>query len=587
MFALRPRILVSALVALAACGPDTTSTEASATAADPTTSTTSGTDETTASTSSDITEDTADTPTSSTTAEPFDPCACDAPVIHEGKLEAADLAAYQGACLVEVTGQVWLEGIEDPSLLTSLAHLQRAHLLLISDSPGLTDIAPLSCLREVESLYLTDNANLVDIGALERIELLDHLILRNMPIQALPGFAPNYQGLHTLYLEDLSALQNLDPMADWPGLHDGGTVYDEFQIRITDLPKLESIAGLAGPIASAIAKSSLDPADGWLWIELTDLPALVTLDGLETFTRGYLSLRRLLAIKDLAPLANLERAIYLVLAGLPGITSLAGLHSLTQAGDLILGGCEDGETMTSLTSLAGIDALTKISGDLWVVDAPALSDLAAPSLTAVQSSNFVDTPALTDAAIAAFNADVNPMYDCAGDVVECTCLGYIPETVSVGCPQSWSGGSAVIGAGQGGPFNGVTAFFGWVGGTFDAELTVVLLDITADIEGAKTDGVNGKKSGRPKAIVQTLRSYRWWLSDGPELVTLYDAEGGYSEATVELDIQGRLGNWLTPDPADPPRLHGTIKSSDPNAAVLLDGPFDAVFCHDFVDELSD
>lgn len=579
MLALRPRILATALVALAACGPDTTSTEAtdtSSTAADATTSTGSTTD-----------DDTTVNPTSSTTAEPVDPCACDAPVIHEGKLEAADLAAYQGACLVEVTGQVWLEGIENPSLLTALAHLQRAHLLLISDSPGLTDIAPLSCLREVESLYLTDNANLVDIGALERIELVDHLILRNMPSQALPSFAPNYQGLHTLYLEDMSALRNLDPMADWPGLHDGGTIYDEFQVRITDLPKLESIAGLAGPIGSAIAKSSLDPADGWLWIELTDLPALATLDGLETFTRGFLFLRRLLAIKDLAPLTNLERAGSLVLAGLPGITSLAGLHSLTQAGQLIVGGCEDGETMTALTSLAGIDALTKISGDLWVVDAPALSDLDAPSLTSVQSSNFVDAPALTDAAIAAFNADVNAMYECAGDVVECTCLGYIPETVSVGCPQSWSGGSAVIGASEGGPFNGVTAFFGWVGGTYNAELALVILGDAADIEAAKADGVYGKKWGRPKAILQTLRSYGAWISDGPELVSLYDAGGGLSEATVELDIQGRLGNWLTADPADPPRLHGTIKSSDPNAALLLDGPFDAVFCDAFVRELSD
>lgn len=57
--------------------------------------------------------------------------------------------------------------------------------------------------------------------------------------------------------------------------------------------------------------------------------------------------------------------------------------------------------------------------------------------------------------------------------------------------------------------------------------------------------------------------------------------------TVELDIHGRLGDWLTFDPADPPRLHGVIKSSDPNAAVVLDGPFEAAFCDDFTLYLSD
>jgi hypothetical protein len=571
MLALRPRILASALLAFAACGPDPKSTD--------TTSTTS--------TSSTTGDDTTATPTGSTTAEPIDPCACDDPVIHEGKLEAADLAAYQGACLVEVTESVELAGIEDPSLLTALAHLQRADWLSINDSPGVVDLAALACLRDASLLSFNDNANLVDISALERLELVERLFLRNMPIQALPSFAPDYQGIRSLYLEDLPELRNLDPMAAWPGLHDGSMSYAGFQVTLTDLPKLESIAGLAGPIASAIAKSSLEPTDNWLSIELTDLPALVNLDGLETFTRGFLVLRRLLAIKDLAPLAKLERTNSLVLAGLPGITSLAGLQSLTQTGRLILGGCEDGETMTSLTSLAGLDALTKISGDLWVVDAPALSELVAPSLTAVQSSYFVDTPALTDAAIAAFNADINAMYDCAGDVVECTCLGYVPDPVYAGCPQSWSGGSAVIGASAGGPFNGVTAFFGWIGSPPGAELALVILDDAADIEAAKQAGVYDSGQGGPKAILRTNRSYGAWISDKPEQVALYDAVDGLSEATVELDIQGRLGNWLTADPADPPRLHGLLKSSDPNAAVLLDGPFDAVFCDAFVRELSD
>jgi hypothetical protein len=70
-------------------------------------------------------------------------------------------------------------------------------------------------------------------------------------------------------------------------------------------------------------------------------------------------------------------------------------------------------------------------------------------------------------------------------------------------------------------------------------------------------------------------------------VVLYDAGGGMSSAEVELEINGRLGDWLTFDPADPPRLVGTITSADPNAAVVLDGPLQAAFCDDFVMYLSD
>lgn len=81
-------------------------------------------------------------------------------------------------------------------------------------------------------------------------------------------------------------------------------------------------------------------------------------------------------------------------------------------------------------------------------------------------------------------------------------------------------------------------------------------------------------------MLQTYRDYPAWLGVRDEQVALYSVDD--AEGTVQLDVQGRLGNWATLDPADPPRLFGQITSTDPDAAVTLDGPFEAAFCKDFV-----
>lgn len=552
-------------VVLVGCGPETADESADG-------STTTG------STTSDVEP----TTSGASTGEQVDPCTCDEPVVHDGDLLAEDLAKYQGKCLVEVTGLIDIDELADPSLLTSLAHLQRARFLRISDSPGVVDLEPLSCLRETIWLHLGDNPELVDVGGLAGVEVAEQISFSGLPIEELPSFAASYQGVRSLHLHDLPALRDVDAVAGWPGLHDGD---GEFQVTITSLPKLESVAGLAGPIGSASAKTTPEPLDGWPSIELGELPALATIDGLEALTRGHVTLRRLPMVTELAPLGQLERG-NLTLAGL-GITSLAGLESLTTFGRVIVGGCEEGEAMPALTSLAGIGAMAEIS-ELWVVDAPALTDLSAQGPVTIEEVNLVDTPALDDAAIAAFMAEVEAKRQCAGDIVECSCIGLIPETVTTGCPQTWSGGSAVAGMSEGGPFNGTTAFFGWRGSNIGfTQLALVILDATSDIEAAKQDGIweNGV-GGRPKAILYT-DSYYNWIGESSSLAVLYDGGGGMSEGTVELAVNGRLGNWHMSDPADPPRLVGTIKTADPNAPVVLDGPFQAAFCEDFVEYLSD
>lgn len=204
----------------------------------------------------------------------------------------------------------------------------------------------------------------------------------------------------------------------------------------------------------------------------------------------------------------------------------------------------------------------------------------------VAEVSFVDTPGLDDATIAGFMAEVDAMYQCAGGIVECTCIGLIPDGVTSGCSQ-WSGGSAVVGESEGGPFNGTTAFFGWIGNNVElSQLVLMIVDETADIEAAKQAGIFGDE-GRPKAQLETGRNYASWIGTSSSPVAFYDADADLSVDEVALEITGRLGNWSTFDPADPPRLVGTIKSADPNADVVLDGAFEAAFCDRFVWYLTD
>jgi len=514
-----------------------------------------------------------------------DPCACAVPVVHKGELSVEDLATYQGACLVEVTESVNIDELEDPALLGALAHLRRARGVSIVRSPGLVDLSPLACLRETGSIVLNENLNLADISALDQVEEAERVHLRDIPITHLPSFAPNYKGIRTLYLGELPELRDLDPIFGWAGIHSEETVYDSFRATIEDVPKIESIASLASPLADAVEQASPEMR---IQLEFADLPALGSLAGLETFTQGRLELRNLPGIEDLSPLSNLERVRELRISGLPALTSLKGLGALTSAQRLILGGCEESDVMDSLTSLSGVDAMTVIGSDLWIVGAPALASLSAPSLVDVKRFSFVDTPALDDMNIAAFSEQVGASYECVGDIVDCTCIDELPRSVTNGCPSSWEGGSAVIGASTVGPLNGVTAFFGWAGSNYYyTSLILVIVDSDADVESAKKGGVWGEQMGTPKAILRPDRSYFSWIGAAPAPVTIINSSGESASATVELDIQGRLGAWGSSNPDDPPRLYGEIKGSDPNADVVLDGPFDAVFCDDFTLYLSD
>lgn len=509
-----------------------------------------------------------------------DPCACADPQVVEGDLDVPGLDGFAGFCIGEVTGRLEISGVTDPAVLQPLAALRRVERLWIRDNPGLVDVSALGCLEEItDELHVRDNPALVDLGALTRVRVAPSMVVENSPIAALPSFAPDYQGMRWLYLLDLPELVDLDPLAGWGGVLPGSGM----NVNIVGAARLESVAGLAGPMGAP------GTPDTYFVIELDDLPALESLTGLEALRRGELTLSHLPKVTSLAPLAGLEQAETLWLRGLPGLTSLEGLHGLVTAYLLDLGGCGAGDGLPGLADLTGLDALTKVEGRLSLVGNAGLVALTgAPALTKLGQLDLVDNPKLGADAVAAFTAQAGPSNLCSGGAIECGCLAEIPAAVQDGCAESWSGGSAVTATGPGGPLTGATAFFGWRGpGPYLPDLNLVVVDVDADLEAAKADGVwGGSDASAPKLVIRSSIDYQDWIGVHTEFATLSQPGAQETEVKLELTVSERLGDWTMFDPADPPRLIGEL-STAPNAATVVQGPFDAVFCADFVQVLSD
>lgn len=508
-------------------------------------------------------------------------CGCADPQVVDGNLDVDGLAGLAGACIGEVTGRLRIEGITDPTVLQPLAGLRRVDALRIAGNPGLVDLSALACLEEVrDRLDIDNNPALVDVSALARVRVARFVEFEKSPITALPSFAPDYQGARTLLLRDLPEIVDLDSLAGWPSViaTDGA-----MGVEIVRVPKLQSVAGLAGPLGSPVTPDAL------MDIQLAELPALTSLTGLEAFRDGDLTLAHLPQITSLVPLAAVEQVGTLQLLGMPGLSSLHGLHNLKVARDLQLGGCDDGDGLSGIVDLAGLDALAQVEWLFSVVANPGLVALTgAPLLSKVRDLDLVDNPQLSAGAVAAFEKQIELSHLCFAGRVECGCLRKIPEAVD-GCPAQWSGGSAVTASGEGGSLDGATAFFGWTGpGPYNPYLTLVVADVVADLEAVKNDGLwQPTDAGTPKLMVETSIDYQDWIGVNPADARLVQPGRQETEFKVQVTVSGRLGDWTMLDPADPPRLVGELATTDPNAATSVLGPFDAVFCNDFIWILTD
>jgi hypothetical protein len=573
------RLVTAAAISLSACtgSLSLTTTTTTATATDPTSTAsgeTSGGSETGG-------ESESDTETGSTTTggePPFD-CACANPSVIDGDLTVTADTALAEPCIVEVTGHLKITGVSEPAALEPLRYLRRAQSVALRDNPGLADLSVLSCLEETISLTIARNPALVDGGAATRLSSLYSLSLVDLPLAELPPFAPQLAGINLISLAELPEVSDLDALATWQGAHKEYTT-----VSISKLPKLTSLAGLAGPLGPPNPEVKLR-------LFLSELPALTSLEGIEAQRAGDLRLIDLPKITTLAPLAGVTTLSTLELRRMPGLTSLSGLGALEAASWLQLGGCAEGDGLSGLSDLSGLDALTSVY-TLEVFGNPQLAALTgAPALTDVTRADFVDNPQLDAETVAAFEAEVAPATLCVGAQADCGCLTAAPGALGwsgagqeQGCATTFRGGSAVTATGVGGPLSGVTALFGWLSENDpkDPVLALYVFDSEADVDAAIAGGVlESPESAKPQLRFVGARPYHSWIGADTGTALLLQPNEDSVGGQVTVTISERLGDWLTFDPENPPRLVGSIETPDPDAQTTVVGPFEAAYCGAF------
>jgi hypothetical protein len=372
-------------------------------------------------------ESTTDAPEPTTTIDDATttelPARCGPPCAHEWTHEGP-LVLGGGAGPADITclravvdGDLYIGADADLAQIASLAHLERVEgKLTIAGNPHLTDLAGLACLREVEALTLAHMPQLVDLDALAGLRRAPQIVLDGLGIAALPAFAPEFTGVTSLHLRDNPALVDLHAAAGW------GAAGDALDLRLRNNAALPSLVGLDGLLA--------DLGFGEVHLELTDLPALTSLAGLEPLVFADLHFERLPLVQDLAPLANLEIGGQITFDVLPGVTDLVGLGALTTVGTFTLGDCAHSGVggMDGLVSLAGLDSLVSV-GHLALADNDQLASLAgAPLLTELGGFAGVGNPKLGAADYATLLGQVQgALWTCVGDWDRCQCAPLSPS----------------------------------------------------------------------------------------------------------------------------------------------------------------
>lgn len=328
-----------------------------------------------------------------------------------------DLGKY--ACLTRVHGELKLTG--NNADLSPFANLQD-----VDDAFGiyanfdLVDLSAFACLRHTNGVHIKIVPALADASALTGLEQAPDLWFEGTNLTALPSFAPGFPGIWLLYVTDNPKLVDIDEVAAWDFV--GG---DELVIRIETNDLLTSIA----PIGGLLAQKGQSTVAG---VSIARLPLLASLTGLDAFDNGSLELIDLPLVSDLQPLSAVTHVEGgLVLAGMPKVKSLAGLGNLASAYLFTLGECVNGNPnspgMAGITSLAGLDNLATLDS-FGLANNQNLASLAgAPKLKQVNFVQAVSNPALTQAAVDAFVAQLDaPPNQCVGDWDACDCFSYIP-----------------------------------------------------------------------------------------------------------------------------------------------------------------
>ncbi|PCC67807.1 hypothetical protein SAMN02745121_02443 [Nannocystis exedens] len=149
----------------------------------------------------------------------------------------------------------------------------------------------------------------------------------------------------------------------------------------------------------------------------------------------------------------------------------------------------------------------------------------------------------------------------------------------VGCTLDAPAGTLLTGGSDLGPFTADRAYFGWWGFE-DMELpTLLFLSPGADAahELVERDGSTGPVY-YGDVVAEPLLMGGWVGSWDVNLSVRADGMVTFPQPQGGMDILELAGNWDAADPADPPRLVGTVKGT-------ISGPFDAVFCDKLVENI--
>lgn len=314
-------------------------------------------------------------------------------------------------CMTRVVGTLDVFDV-DQNHLSGLRNLVsvEGNLVILSDT--ITDLSPFSCLEEVTSQIQLGNAkNLVDVSGFSALRHTERFLMWYTAATQVPTFSPEFSGLAQVEISGNDALVDLAGMKNWKA-HEAGA-----WAIITDNLSLKSVADVKPLLSGNPTQSS---------VTLANLPALASLAGLEGFTElNWIDLKSLPLIQDLAPLGQLKTVGWLGLSGMPLVEDLQPLSQLETAQRLSIGNCVPADLhtgMDGLTSLAGLSSLTTLE-ELSVYDNKNLTTLAgADKLTSITKSwAEVDNPALDPAAVIAFEDQVSLEACSTGDRA-CVCF---------------------------------------------------------------------------------------------------------------------------------------------------------------------
>jgi len=361
--------------------------------------------------------------TTGTTTDPSTPTTTEAPCadVIAGDLmisDATDPATL--ACVIEVQGELRVADTTTWSDLAPLANLRRVggDLKLLNNT-ALLDLDGLQALERVGGLVsFANNPQLADLSSLAGLRRLGGLGIHDNALTSLAGlagdlvFEPAIGGPAGIFitheaLTDLDGLAAITSTSAPLGLH----------VTVSEMPALVDIAGLG----------VLAVVDGPVELSLHDLPVLPGLHWPGPLERLQLRDAPVLQQLELPAVIDAREISLWRLPALTGLTGLAALRSISEL--LHIGPCGTEDGLASVVDLHGLEALEQVEV-LYVEGNASLTSLAGLPTTLQAGNVFIRrNPALPQ-------ADADAWLDAAGPsgFLSEACENLAGPACAVGCP---------------------------------------------------------------------------------------------------------------------------------------------------------